>query len=184
MAGPRSEATARRVRDLAMANTTLSKMSEIIGISQKTITTLYREDLNAAGYHSAGAKAAHVPDPDSRKTVELMASVGISVADIATVLKVNPSVVKKHYAEELETAAIRANARVGANIFRAATGDVTKPATVTASIWWSKNRMNWADKSDDRLHVTKDPNELSDAELERIALRGSASAPPSEEGEE
>lgn len=171
----------QRVKDLLASHITLARIADIIGVSYDTLNRHYGKEILEAGHRSAGG---HNPTEKDRQMVELMTAVGISPADIALTLKISEGTLKRHYAEEITLGSIRANTKVGANMYRAATGDITKPATVTAGIWWSKNRMGWADKNDINATIRKDPNELSDAELERIAARGSDRLAIEAEGEE
>lgn len=172
----------QRVKDLLAAHLPLDRIADVIGIGVRTLNEKFKAEILAAGVRVG--HQGHVPTEKDRVTVKAMASIGIPQADIARAMRIHESTLKKHYLEELETAAIEANTRVGANMYRAATGDPTKPATVTAGIWWSKNRMGWADKNEIDATIRRDPNELSDAELERIARRGGGSAAIEAEGEE
>ena len=80
------------------------------------------------------------PTDDERKLVEQMSAVGIPQESIARVVRdgIDPKTLRKHFRHELDTAAIRANAKVGGTLFnKAMSGDTT------AAIWWSKTRMGW-----------------------------------------
>jgi hypothetical protein len=171
----------QRVKDLLASHVKLERIADTIGCSYAALHRCYGKEITEAGHRNV---QGHNPTDKDRQMVELMTAVGISPADIALTLKISEGVLKRHYAEEITLGSIRANTKVGANMYRAATGDITKPATVTAGIWWSKNRMGWADKNDINATIRKDPNELSDAELERIARRSSDSLAIEAEGEE
>lgn len=159
----------QRVKDLLATHISLERIADVIGIGYQTLTKHYRKEIDEAGHRASNG---HNPTQKDRQMVELMAAVGITPTDMALTLKISEGTLKRHYAEEIATGLIRANTKVGGNNLRAATGDPTKPATITAIIWWSKNRMGWADKNDINATLRKDPNDLSDAELERIAARG------------
>ena len=71
-----------------------------------------------------------------------MAAVGIPQSSIAVVLKMDEKTLRKWYREELDTAAIKANAKVGGKLFnKAMNGDTT------AAIFWAKTRMGWKETS-------------------------------------
>ena len=69
---------------------------------------------------------------------------GVSEADIARVLGIDPKTLRKHYREELDTGHIVANAKVAESLFRKATGDGRQ--SVTAAIFWLKTRAGWRER--------------------------------------
>jgi hypothetical protein len=77
--------------------------------------------------------------------VEAMAGFGLTAAEIARVLKVDPELLKSGYIDELESGQIKANARVAENLYRKATGDGRE--AVTAAIFWLKARARWKEVS-------------------------------------
>jgi hypothetical protein len=77
--------------------------------------------------------------------VEAMAGFGLSAAEIARVLKLDPEVLKSGYVDELEGGQIKANARVAENLYRKATGEGRE--AVTAAIFWLKARARWKEVS-------------------------------------
>lgn len=80
------------------------------------------------------------PTDDERKLVEQMSAVGIPHESIALIVRdgIDDKTLRKHFRRELDTAAIKANAKVGGTLFnKAMAGDTT------AAIWWSKTRMGW-----------------------------------------
>jgi hypothetical protein len=74
-------------------------------------------------------------------TVEAMAGLGLSAAEISRVLKLDQEALKSGYRDELEGGQIKANARVAENLYRKATGDGRE--AVTAAIFWLKARARW-----------------------------------------
>lgn len=80
------------------------------------------------------------PTDDDRKTVSLMCAVGIPHEGIARCIGdgIDDKTLRKHFKEELETAKVRANAKVGGTIFNAAIGGDMKAATL-----WAKTQMGW-----------------------------------------
>ena len=83
----------------------------------------------------------HVPTEDLRALVNQMSAVGIPQISIALVIEMDVKTLRLHYRKELDTAAIKANAKIGGTLYnKAMAGDTT------AAIWWSKTRMGWSDK--------------------------------------
>src|SRR3954462_9023559 len=81
----------------------------------------------------------HQPTAEQRKTVRAMIGFGITQADIATVIGIDPKTLRLYYATEIANGAIEANAQVAQSLFQAA----TKGKNMTAAIWWTKTRMGW-----------------------------------------
>jgi hypothetical protein len=90
----------------------------------------------------AGTK--HEPTDNTRKTVESMAGFGIPQPDIAAVIGVCDKTLRKHYRDELDLGATKANAQVIANLYKHATG--SGKGSVTAAIFWCKTRCGWKEK--------------------------------------
>jgi len=88
-------------------------------------------------------KPSHKPNEEQRKMVAQYTAVGTPQIDVARVLNIDVKTLRKHYREELDTAATKANANVGGKLYnKAMAGDTT------AAIWWSKTRMGWKEKSE------------------------------------
>ena len=83
--------------------------------------------------------------PAFRAQVEAMAGYGIPDTDIALVLKIDVELIRQHYAEELASGHIKANARVAENLFRRATGEGRE--AVIAAIFWLKARARWTEST-------------------------------------
>lgn len=93
----------------------------------------------------------HKRDESVARQVEAMAGYGVSQPEICKAVGIGSiNTLKKHYGEELQRAAVRANSRVAESLFRKATGD--GPASVTAAIFWLKARAGWIETS--RQEVT------------------------------
>ena len=88
--------------------------------------------------------ARFCPSDEQRRTVEAMVSYGIPQLDIARVVGIDDDTLRKHFREEIDTGAARANARVAAFLFEQATGQRGdgSPA-VTSAIFWLKTRARW-----------------------------------------
>jgi hypothetical protein len=104
------------------------------------------------------------PLPAHRRQVEAMAGFGLPEAAIAKVLDIDPDMLRLHYRRELETGAIKANARVAENLFRKATGEGRE--AVIAAIFWMKTRAGWKETS---VHELGAPN-LLPLRIERVIV--------------
>jgi hypothetical protein len=69
--------------------------------------------------------------------------------EIAKELKISPKTLRKHYREELDTGATKANVKVAESLYRKATGD--GPQSVTAAIFWLKTRAGWKQAGDEKV---------------------------------
>ncbi|MBA3520545.1 MAG: hypothetical protein H0T75_23560 [Rhizobiales bacterium] len=85
------------------------------------------------------------PLPGHRNQVEAMAGYGVSEADIAKVLDIDPETLRLHYRRELQASRVKTNAKVAENLYRKATGDGCE--AVTAAIFWLKKRARWKETS-------------------------------------
>jgi hypothetical protein len=109
-----------------------------------------------------------------RGQVDAYASCGTESAHIAAVLGIDAKTLRKHYAAELDVAAIKANAAVGRTAFLMATGGprrLWQKAVPSMTIFWLKTRMGWKDTT--QLQHTGavgsyDLTKLSDEDLERL----------------
>ena len=81
-----------------------------------------------------GGRKPHSPTAEQRKTVEAMSAYGITQEDIAEVIGIDPTTLRKYYSEQLKIARAKANARVAEGLFKKATGE--GPQAVTAAIFW------------------------------------------------
>lgn len=91
-------------------------------------------------------KPPYNPTEEGRKMVEAMASVGVPQDEICVVLGIDAKTLRKYFREELDSAMIKANAKVAANLYRQATKDDFKAAP--AAMFWAKTRMGWREKID------------------------------------
>ncbi len=81
-----------------------------------------------------------------REQVKAMAAYGVPRDDIARVIGCSAPTLAKHFWNELEVAAIEANAKVAQSLFRKAV-EGTGKESVTAAIFWLKCRAGWRDVS-------------------------------------
>src|SRR4051794_35682031 len=98
-------------------------------------------DFDAAGARGRvvnkqgrGGRPAHTPTEATRRQVEAMATYGIPQLDIARVVGISKNTLEKHYRDELDLAASKANAMVGQNLFRMATEKDFK--AIPAAVFW------------------------------------------------
>jgi len=110
----------------------------------------------------------HRPNDEKRRLVESMSAAGIDQDSIARVIGINRDTLAKHYREELDNAASRANMQISERLFtKAMEGDTT------ALIWWSKARMGWKEtKKEERRLVDKDDNDVKPADIELLKKMG------------
>jgi hypothetical protein len=122
-------------------------------------------------------RRAHQPDPGLRRQVEAMAAYGIPEDDIARVVTIDPKTLRKHYRDELDMGATKANAQVAGFLFNSA-----RNGNVTAQIFWLKTRAGWKETPSEHRHTgafgTFDVRELSDEALEKIVFGAPVNLPP------
>ena len=95
------------------------------------------------------ARPEYKPTEKDRAAVQTMAAYGIPQPDIAAVVGCDEKTLRKHFRQELDTAATQANARVAAALFKKATSD--GPSSVAAAIFWLKARAGWQEAKDDMM---------------------------------
>jgi hypothetical protein len=81
---------------------------------------------------------AFKPTDEERKLVEQMSAVGIPQESICLVVRdgIDDKTLRKHFRRELDTALIKANAKVSGSLFnKAIAGDTS------SIIWWEKTRQ-------------------------------------------
>ncbi len=93
----------------------------------------------------------HVPNDKTRGEVGALTSFGNTQEEIAGHLGISVDTLAKYYRDELDNSLVRANAKVGAKLFRKATeGD-----DLSAMIFWLKTRAKWREKDDDGVTSKK-----------------------------
>lgn len=108
------------------------------------------------------------PTPEGRKIVDAMAAFGIPQPQIAAVLDIGLSTLQKHFRDELDTAYVKANARVAQSLF----DNATKNGNVAAQIFWLKTRARWKEPKQEHQHSgavgSYDLTKVSEGELEQL----------------
>ena len=101
----------------------------------------------------------HTRDEKTAGQIEAMTALGFSVEEIAVTLNLRPGQVRHYYAQELETAAVRANMQVAKAVF-----DMAKSGkNLAASQFWLRNRAGWKEGADaGQVSVTVNVVRLSD----------------------
>ena len=113
----------------------------------------------------AGVSSSSLPDP---ARIEALAGYGMSVAEIASIYRLEQAMVRQTFAHELEAGEAKANARVAENLFRKATGEGRE--AVTAAIFWLKARAQWKERT--VSEITTPPDSPIAALMQRIAETG------------
>ena len=96
------------------------------------------------------ARPRYEPTEKDRAAVQMMAAYGIPQPDIAAVVGCDEKTLRKHFRQELDTAAAKANARVAERLYKTALSDGREG--VTAAIFWLKTRAGWRETN--RVEVT------------------------------
>lgn len=86
-------------------------------------------------------RKAYTPTEKEAKQVRMLSGMGTRCADIARVLGISESTLRKYYADDLEIGYIQTNAKVAESLYRQATNE-EKP-NVAATIFWLKTRAGW-----------------------------------------
>lgn len=94
------------------------------------------------------SRKPHAPSPEQRRQVETLCAYGIPEDDIARVIGIDPTTLRKHYRDELDLGHTKANAKVAENLYKIATG--TGREAITAAIFWLKCRAGWSEYSPPR----------------------------------
>ena len=116
-------------------------------------------------------RKAHGPNDGTRRQVEAMAAYGIPEWDIARVLGIDPKTLRKHYAEELATGHVKANARVAETLFRKAVDPALTAPSVNAAIFWLETRAGWREPPRAEDPGKKDI-QMAEAQAAHVSLIG------------
>jgi len=102
-------------------------------------------------------RPAHVPTPELRDQVSSLVGYGMTRAQVSSIMHMDANTLRKHYAVELETGDLRANAAVARTLFKQAVG---APAEYDnkgnrvreevlphpgCGMFWAKTRMGWCE---------------------------------------
>ena len=104
---------------------------------------------------------AYLPTEENRRTVKMMAGLGVPHDGIAVLLEIDPKTLRKHFNVELERGSVEATAKVAQSLFQMATAG----KNVAAAIFWMKARAGWREKHDVQVTHADSLTLLSDEEL-------------------
>jgi hypothetical protein len=107
------------------------------------------------------------PTDRQRGQVEAMARYGIPQLEIARAIGITQPTLHRHFREELDTGATKANTQVGEVLFATIIGSTIPGRTpitdgrarVAAAIFWAKTRMNWRETTVHQ-HTGKDGDSI------------------------
>jgi hypothetical protein len=93
----------------------------------------------------AGGMPAFEPAQEQRTLVESLVAYGIPYLEICRLVinprtkrPINTETLMKHFRDELDVGATKANAKVAESLYTQALA-----GNMTAAIWWTKTRMGW-----------------------------------------
>jgi hypothetical protein len=112
-------------------------------------------------------KPSFQPTAEQRKIVEAMAAYGVPGTEIARVIAIGYTTLKKYFRDELDLAHIRANVAVAETAFKMATSGKCPAAT----FFWLKTRARWRETNHHQHSGavgTYDLTKISDADLSRV----------------
>lgn len=92
-----------------------------------------------------GGRPMHLPSTYTRRQVEMMVAYGIPQASIAHIIGISIPTLEKHYRNEIDHGAQKANVIAATRLFDIATRGTGKES-VTALIFWLKTRAKWVDQ--------------------------------------
>lgn len=89
----------------------------------------------------AAGRPTYKPTDADKNTVSVMVAAGIPQENIARCIGekgIDLKTLRKHFRQELDTSADKANAAVAQSLFQQA-----KSGNTSAAIWWTKSKMGW-----------------------------------------
>ena len=95
-----------------------------------------------------------------------MCAVGVPHEGIAACIGdgITDKTLRKHFAAELKTAKIKANAKIGGSIYNAAMA-----GNMPAAIFWAKTQMGWKETSTTE-HTGKDGEPIAFTKIEHVIV--------------
>lgn len=149
---PRMSDAAREKKRLALNERQRLRRSQLRAVREEAKSKLQRDHVAKTGQALipavGGALTGFDPTEPDRVTARTAAAVGMRHDEIslmiinpATLAPINEETLRAHFEVELREGPLRANLAVGDSLYRKALGD--GPGAITASIYWTKARMNW-----------------------------------------
>lgn len=105
---------------------------------------------------------AHQPTPETRASVQALASYGIPQKDNAMYHGITEKTLRKYYRFELDIGITTATAAIAGRLFENATQRADIKASNVACMFWLKCRAGWRDVSQP---ITDDPSALVPTEI-------------------
>jgi ribosome-binding protein aMBF1 (putative translation factor) len=102
------------------------------------------------------AKLDYKASSRDKALVKALTACGSSHEEIAKVLGIKPSMIRKFFRDEMEVGVVQANAKVLGSIFKAATQD----NNMTAAIYWAKTQAAAKQKRSTRAASSNVPPSL------------------------
>jgi hypothetical protein len=93
------------------------------------------------------------PSPADRDKVSRMSAMGIPQEQIGLIFKMSPKTLRKHFREELTTAAVEANFQVAQTLFQLATSG----KHLSATIFWAKTRNRFTTSTPAKAKKSPEP---------------------------
>ena len=116
-------------------------------------------------------RAEYAPTDSQRSLVESAAAFGLIQADIAEQLKISEPTLRKHFRDELNGGAFKANMKVGGNMY-ALTQSTSEEVRLRACQWWTARRMGWKETNVNE-QVGKDGGPIETKDVSAVDMPGS-----------
>jgi hypothetical protein len=100
--------------------------------------------------------------------VESASAFGITQAEIATQLKISEPTLRKHFRDELDGGAFKANMKVGGNMY-GLTQSTDEQVRLRACQWWTARRMGWKETNVNE-NVGKDGGPIETKDVSAIDI--------------
>ena len=110
--------------------------------------------------------AEYVPTDAQRALVESAAAFGLTQADIAQQLKIDEKTLRKHFRDELDGGAFKANMKVVGNMY-GLTQSADEQVRLRACQWWTARRMGWKETNVNE-QVAKDGGPIETKDVRRM----------------
>lgn len=123
------------------------------------------------------ANPPHKPTYKTRTEVSALYSFGITQEEIAKYIGIDPKTLRLHYRDELDSAHVKANAKVGQFLFQNASGATLKDGAtysdcVRAAMFWAKTRMGWRETQN--IDHTTNGESIAPKVIERVIIKPDA----------
>lgn len=122
-------------------------------------------------------RRSHEPTGKTRAEVSALRSFGVPEHEVSAYIGIDPKTLRKHYREELDTSALKANAAVGKFLYQAASGQALSNGAsysdcVRAAMFWAKTRMQWRE-TQGVDHVSSDGSMSQPTTINILPVRAS-----------